>query len=577
MTRLGGIHKRLRKLRRRRRWVRWGTGYSALAVALLWLLATAFLIDWSLQLATTFLVDWPLEMNRPQRLVAMVLCAGVLVWAFRRFARPWLGQRETELDMALLVERQEDIDSDLVAAIQFESPEAPQWGSVELEQEVIKQTARIGRHLDVMQGVPRRPLVRRTTLLAATCVVLLLGAWRFPDHARAFFNRFFLLGTHHYPTQTMIESVRINGRRIELTAWRPQVVKCSYGEPVEFQVVCSGRLPDAGRAEMQADRGSQTTIPLSRKEEFDMVYVGRLERLVDSVEYGLYFGDAWTEPGRLEVVPLPTINVELRVTPPSYAAARDTSPRTSRGLRQISVLEGSRVDVRISSDKPLKEATLSIDGREYSMRRDRAEARSSRAGADRWTFDVAGTPLDRVVDPIRYQVDAVDTDNLQPERPVLGVIRIKADHGPRIVVSAVTEFVLPTAKPRISYDASDDYGLARLSILPQVTHEDARREDLDEIVIYQFHGGSVAKEMEDRYPLDLGPLDLAKGDQLSITLQATDYRGPGHEGKTASSEPLTFQVTDERGILAAMAEADRESANRLKTMIQRQIEVGEGQ
>ena len=566
MTKLARIHQRLRKLRRRRRRVRWGTGYSGLAVALLWLLAAAFLVDWSLHL------------NRPQRLVAMAFCLGLLVWAFRRYARPWLWQRETELDMALLVERQQQIDSDLVAAIQFESPEAPQWGSVQLEQKVIDQTAQIGRRLDVTQGVPRRPLVRRSVVLAATCAVLALGAWRFPDHARAFLNRFFLLGPHHYPTQTVIESVRINGRRIELAGWRPQVAKCSYGEPVEFQVVCSGRLPDAGRARLKTDRGSRTTIALARDGQYAMVYVGRLERLVDSVEYGLYLGDAWTDPARLEVVPLPSVDVQLEVTPPSYAAAQATTPRTSTGLRQISVIEGSRVDVRVTADKTLKQATLSIDGQAYPMRRDPTEAGPSGAGADRWTLDVAGTPLARVVDPIRYQVDAVDTDDLRPERPILGVIRIKADYGPRIIASAVTEFVLPTAKPGISYEASDDYGLARLSILPQVTHEDGRTEDLEEIVIYQLRGGdAVAKEMEDRYPLDLGPLELVKDDRLSITLQATDYRGPENEGKTASSEPLTFQVTDERGILAAMAEADRESANRLKTMIQRQIEVGETQ
>ena len=95
-------------------------------------------------------------------------------------------------------------------------------------------------------------------------------------------------------------------------------------------------------------------------------------------------------------------------------------------------------------------------------------------------------------------------------------------------------------------------------------------------MIYDYRGGPVAKELEDRYPLDLAPLGLAKDEQLTITLQATDYRGPEQEGKSARSEPLVFRVTDERGILAAMAEADRESANRLKTMIQRQIEVGEG-
>ena len=75
----------------------------------------------------------------------------------------------------------------------------------------------------------------------------------------------------------------------------------------------------------------------------------------------------------------------------------------------------------------------------------------------------------------------------------------------------------------------------------------------------------------------MAPLGLAKGDRLAVTLQVVDYRGSGQEGRATLSEPLVFQVTDERGILAAMAEADRESAGRLKTMIQRQIEVGERQ
>jgi len=88
------------RLKRRRRNVRWGTGYTALAIAVLWVLIAAFLVDWSLQT------------NRPQRVVLLVICAGVLIWAFRRFTRPWLGAHESELDVALLVEQYEHIDTD---------------------------------------------------------------------------------------------------------------------------------------------------------------------------------------------------------------------------------------------------------------------------------------------------------------------------------------------------------------------------------------------------------------------------------------------------------------------------------
>ena len=103
-------------------------------------------------------------------------------------------------------------------------------------------------------------------------------------------------------------------------------------------------------------------------------------------------------------------------------------------------------------------------------------------------------------------------------------------------------------------------------------------DQLGEIVMYELpEHRSTPTDVQDRYALDLAPLGLVKGDELKIILQAVDYRGRGQEGRATLTEPLLFQVTDERGILAAMSETDRESAGRLKTMIQRQIEVGEGQ
>ena len=101
-----------------RRWlVRLATAYSAVAVAALATLLVAMLLDWLL------------DMSMPQRLVAMGICFGTVLWVFYRYALPWLGHRESEVDMALLIEREERIDTDLVAALEFESPVAPTWGS----------------------------------------------------------------------------------------------------------------------------------------------------------------------------------------------------------------------------------------------------------------------------------------------------------------------------------------------------------------------------------------------------------------------------------------------------------------
>jgi hypothetical protein len=74
--------------------------------------------------------------------------------------------------------------------------------------------------------------------------------------------------------------------------------------------------------------------------------------------------------------------------------------------------------------------------------------------------------------------------------------------------------------------------------------------------------------------VDLAPLGLSKGDQLKLTFEAIDYRG-SLAGKSALSEPLILHVTDERGVLAAMVEADERSARQLDAIIQRQLGIGE--
>ena len=145
-----------------------------------------------------------------QRTVLLLICAAATVWAFRRYALPWLGQRETELDMALLVEREEHIDTDLVAAVQFERPEAPEWGSVPLEQAVIDSVANRQTRIDVMRGISRKELSRRSLLLVITLVAWTLAIVFFHQHVLVFLNRL-VLGPLHYPTRTVIESITISG------------------------------------------------------------------------------------------------------------------------------------------------------------------------------------------------------------------------------------------------------------------------------------------------------------------------------------------------------------------------------
>ncbi len=554
MSKLEPLKSRLSALERRRWLLRMGTAGAGLSLAALWSLGIIWLIDWLFE---------------PDRLLRSILVVAGLActwWAWKQLVRPALGWRESELEMALLVERQQHIDSDLVAALQFESPQAPSWGSTQLETAVIDYVAEFGREVDVFQGLSTTQLARRAALLGATVLVLGLFAISFPKHAVVFLRRL-ALASDHYPTRTVIEQITLNEKVVFPDSNRG-LFKAAAWEPLVFEVHCSGEVPLEGIAELRGASGGVTSVLLRAVPGREGVFHGQLERLVDSLTYQLFLGDAWTDPVFVQVIPLPVVDVQLEVTPPQYAAGVEMPEESHSGARQVSVVEGSRVVVRLASDKPLDSAKLSVLEDQYPLRRVTGDEKR-----EEWQLDQPGTPLAQVAEPLRYEVQVLDRDGLSLRDPIRGFIRIKADRPPRVSAAVVTQHVLPTGRPTISYGAADDYGIAQIRVLRQVSRQDGRMlDDTLEVPL----AGPPEKLVRGTFPLELASLKLVKGDQLRVTFEAVDYRGT-LMGKSALSEPLVLQVTDERGVLAAMVEADERSARQLDAIIQRQLGIGDAQ
>src|SRR5215218_5670832 len=133
-TRLHTLRSQLAGLRQARASARQLTAWTAVGTAVLWALIGVFLVDFFLQR----------EVAAPQRSILLLIAAGAIAWAYYKYARPLLAVQESEVDMALLVERQQQIESDLVAAIQFEDDVQGRWGSRELELAVIDYVGTVG-------------------------------------------------------------------------------------------------------------------------------------------------------------------------------------------------------------------------------------------------------------------------------------------------------------------------------------------------------------------------------------------------------------------------------------------------
>lgn len=576
-TQLGQLRSELTRLRNTRQMVR---GISGLSL----LLQSALLV-----LVGGFLADWLLDMSTAQRCILLTLMAVILVCSVRKFVKPWFGQTDDLIELALNVEQQHGLDNDLVSALQFEQPEAATWGSAQLESAVITQTAELTPQLKVFEGLSIHDFKRRMIILAIVVALPTLASGLFPGYFYAYLNRMFL-GSSQYPTATQIVHVLVNGQSvIDEHGQTTSEITSPFGHPLKFEVRFAGETPSVTSRSVHvqsldqsiatdvrlsplnaSDQSSEKTAPQPGTADSDTssVLIGELPRLMNSVTIQAFVGDARSPKITIHATPLPVVTPELSVTPPEYVREVTTPKEPSESNRALSVIEGSRVDLTIRSlNKPLEMVSITIGDSDYRLTPKDAEKRQ-------WTLDVANTEFAEVSETIRYQIQATDHEGLQLENPIHGTIRLRTDQPPRLAISARTRNVVATAQPPIIWSASDDFGLSRVIARIQVARADGEVSETEVEVAASPKENARQTSLRGTYPLDLSSMKLVKGDELKVTFAAYDYRGDA-EPAVSYSEPIQLQLTDRQGILSGLLETDEESARQLDAIIRRELGIGD--
>ena len=574
-TKLATLRSQLGSLRQKRAAVRWGSAVCAPLAVALWLLVAAFLCDWSF--------------NLPVGLRAVTLLAWVAggIWAVKRFAWPLVKVRESEQDVALIVEQHHKIDSDLVAAIQFETPHAENWGSARLQQAVVDYVAEFSPSLNVFEGFSYRPLPHRATVLGITLIVVLGAALAFPGHATAFWNRF-LLGSAHYPTKTQIESIAVNGQPVSVFhAGETPQVRIPYGQRIEVAVKCGGEVPRAGFVQLSGVKtDAENRVDLNATAPEAATFAGEIAHVADSFRVRFHFGDAVSDQAEVVIVPLPLVDLAWEIEPPKYAASAMKPGETDGGSRQLAVIEGSVAKLKlVCSNKPMKSAKLTVGEKTFELRRETRDERrvpdkaasTSSSGSrhsplDSWTLPT-GTPFDSIREAIKYEVQVIDEDGLTLDTPISGQIRLKPDRLPRVVATAVTRFVLPTALPKLDYAAGDDFGVAKIVAIISISREDGRTSQHAVVSKTIAAADQPQTILRGQVAVPLSPYELMKGDEVKVTLEVTDWRGD-LVGQKGLGEPITFSVTDLNGILGQTGDEDKKTAKQLDEILRRELGIG---
>jgi len=576
--RLAELRGRIARVRRRRRLVRAAAGLSRLGIAVV------------VALAGVFFIDWMFSPGRIMRGLLLLAALAAVARTYWRRVRPWLQVKESEVDIALAVEKKQGLDSDLVAALEFDRRRDAASGSADLRDAVVDYVADFGRSWDLPLEVPDARVRRRLAWLAAAVVAIGVGAVMRPDVAAAFVNRLFL-GAAHYPTRTRIDSLTIGGRPVDLAAGAASRVPCMQGRPLLFEAGIGGEEPRIARLRIaSAASGATTEVELFEEASAQSTgddetktaagglrrFTARLPKLAETVDVQVFAGDAWTDPVRVAAIEPPLVDVSLSATPPAYAGSGTEQPPP--GARLVTVLEGSRVGLAVAcTNKKLASATLVVAGVEHPL-----TPSGGTAPAAAWELTAADSPLADLAQSVGFEIRVVDEDGLGADMPLVGSIRVKADAAPRVVADVQTRLVLPTATPKVAWRVADDHAIGGVTIIAERVSQSvgATGEPTTLPVALDAAGrsGWVARE---RLPLagtaavPLGKLGLEVGDQVRLTVRAVDHRGT-RPGQAGESEQIILEVTDERGIIAALAESDEQSVQQLDAIIERELTVGGG-
>jgi hypothetical protein len=483
MTQLAILKRRLRLLWWCRAAARWFTATAELAVLLLTVLLCLFFLDWLLLEPVFRAVTAP-------RVVAQLVAGGVLAWLVLRFVWPSLRRAESTLDMALLVERNFGISSDLIAALQFESPSAGQWGSPALEAVVIRGAAERASGLNVLADFPLRRPARMGAYLVVALVPWVALATLWPDYLSVFANRF-LLGSQHYPTATRIETLEVNGQSVLDAGDAGQGRRASHaaqGDVLTFRVRCAGHFPESGTVSLTSlTDGRRRTLPLQRVKgdaeaeaspaaQETAFYQAELGRFVEPLSFQIALGDAWTDPAQVQMIALPMVRVVWSVRPPDYARSAELAP-PEPDSRQLLVLEGSQVALQVQSVNEKQLTSVWMDVRD-DRQSQRIELRASPSdepddGRTVWRLPEEATVLQRVTRELRFELQVTDQDGLQLDSPLRGSIRLRRDRPPSGTTAMVHRVVLPDARPVLEYRLSDDYGIADAVLRIQIQRKAA--------------------------------------------------------------------------------------------------------
>ncbi len=487
-------------------------------------------------LAVDLLIDRVFKMDFAQRtimLVAMGAVASVLF--YWRLIRPLMFRPTTDALVYEVEEKNQDLKESLISAVQLSRRGdltglgfSPSLATATIERGISQaESINFGTAIDSKRNASNWGLL----LLAMGLFVALGVGIAQSTFLATWFNRNLMLGSAQWPQSTYLIIQGVENGQLVL----PRGI--DHRQLVE--VSPDSRVKDV-EVSIEIDGPSGTSFnPMKatgKKDGTEFAFI--FHNVSAEFRFRARGGDDVSKWVSVTLVEPPSIGqLELSVRMPAYTGV-ESLPLVGNGPH--SVLAGSQLLVRATSNKPLRECLVELGDETFVLK----------AGADGKTF-VGEIPGDgKTLAGGEYAFRLTDQTGLQSIRPTKFSISTREDAPPKVRASLLgsSGVVVPRARIPVSLDAKDDFAITKLEFACQWKSGDdenmkagSARVDVGPLT---SEPNETVTELADVRVLDLIPLKLEAGTSFRLTLEATDNR-PETPGVGVSQEFLLRIVTGE--------------------------------
>ncbi|MGE4180697.1 MAG: DUF4175 family protein [Limisphaerales bacterium] len=480
--------------------------------------------------------DWVFDWPRWVRLSMGCVYAGVGLWAgHRHLYLPWrkvpAGDR-----LALAMERRDPgLRSRLVSAVQLgrsrgdgegregpANPAGPEGAQSEaFVRRLILEAEGLATGLDLGRLVPPDGVWRAIRRVVPFVAVLLLALGLGGETARILVRR--ALGENvALPRETQL---------VEVTGG----AELARGDDFLVSARVQGVMPKEGQLFVRQASGRIQRMAMEPAESGRGEYRRLLANLTSDFQYWVRIHDSESAVFDVQVLPRPVVtNLSLTLEYPRYTGlpAREVVPG------ELTLLRGGRLRLEGWVSQPITSAVVRLEGVETQK-----VAKVSAGGGGRFQADM------EVEDPrwTGFSVSLVDTKGIASRDPAVYAVNVVEDQPPvvRVVLPARREeLVTPRGTVLIAFEASDDYGLARLRVLhqPAATTNTVVDPTAIELELGEAPSSEVRRRFEWRIA-DIRPL-VEEGAFLEFWVEAMDRREAGGPGVGRSERYLARVVSE---------------------------------